>query len=101
MMEIDRNRHLFELTVGEYIDMMESILNTADKKEEYGEDSDKPKLEYGIAGIARIFNCSISTANRIKASGKIDKAILQRGRLIVIDVNKAIELFGEAKSRKS
>ena len=50
---------------------------------------------YGIAGIARIFNCSISTANRIKASGKIDKAISQRGRLIVIDAEKAIELFNK------
>ena len=50
-------------------------------------------LVYGIAGIAQIFNCSIATANRIKKSGKINKAISQRGRLIVVDANKALELF--------
>lgn len=51
------------------------------------------RLVYGIAGIAQIFNCSIATANRIKKSGKINKAISQRGRLIVVDANKALELF--------
>lgn len=51
------------------------------------------RLVYGIAGIAQIFNCSITTANRIKKSGKINKAISQRGRLIVVDANKALELF--------
>lgn len=30
--------------------------------------------EYGIAGIAKIFGCSIPTANRIKKSGVIDAA---------------------------
>lgn len=51
------------------------------------------RLVYGIAGIAQIFNCSIATANRIKKSGKINKAISRRGRLIVVDANKALELF--------
>ena len=32
---------------------------------------------YGLAGIARLFGCSIPTANRIKKSGVIDKAITQ------------------------
>lgn len=49
---------------------------------------------YGIAGIARLFRCSIPTANRIKASGKIDKAIKQIGRKIVVDAELALELAG-------
>ena len=40
---------------------------------------------YGIRGIAEIFNCSLPTANRIKKSGRIDKAITQVDRKIVID----------------
>ncbi|HEY5590293.1 MAG TPA: DUF3853 family protein, partial [Paludibacter sp.] len=40
------------------------------------------KYVYGIGGIARLFGCSIPTANRIKQSGKIDKAITQIGRKI-------------------
>ena len=35
---------------------------------------------YGLAGLARLFGCSLPTANRIKQSGKIDRAITQIGR---------------------
>ena len=56
-------------------------------------DSSK-KYVYGIAGIARIFGCSMPTANRIKQSGKIDKAITQIGRKIIIDSDLALELAG-------
>lgn len=48
--------------------------------------------EHGIAGIAKIFGCSIPTANRIKKSGVIDPAITQVARKIVIDVELALEL---------
>ena len=48
---------------------------------------------YGIAGIAQIFNCSMTTANRIKRSGRIDRAITQHRRIIVVDVELALELF--------
>ncbi|NDV56726.1 DUF3853 family protein [Bacteroides sp. 519] len=49
---------------------------------------------YGIAGIARLFGCSIPTANRIKQSGKIAKAITQIGRKIIVDAELALELAG-------
>lgn len=52
------------------------------------------KHVYGIAGIARLFGCSMPTANRIKQSGKIDKAITQIGRKIIIDAEFALELAG-------
>lgn len=50
------------------------------------------KLAYGIKGIAETFGCSIPTANRIKKSGIIDKAITQVGRKIVVDVELALQL---------
>lgn len=52
------------------------------------------KHVYGIAGIARLFGCSVPTANRIKQSGKIDKAITQIGRKIIVDAELALELAG-------
>ncbi|MCL1665441.1 DUF3853 family protein [Elizabethkingia ursingii] len=52
------------------------------------------KYVYGISGIARLFGCSIPTANRIKKSGKIDKAITQIGRKIIVDSDLALELAG-------
>lgn len=52
---------------------------------------------YGIAGLAELFQCSIPTANRIKASGAIDSAITQIGRKIMIDADLAVELAGKKK----
>ncbi len=49
---------------------------------------------YGLAGLARLFGCSLPTANRIKQSGKIDRAITQIGRKIIIDAELALELAG-------
>ena len=57
------------------------------------------KLAYGIKGIAETFGCSIPTANRIKKSGLIDRAISQVGRKIVIDVDLALELAGSKEKR--
>ena len=50
---------------------------------------------YGIKGISKIFDCSLATANRIKKSGKIDKAIRQLGRKIIVDADLAVELVGQ------
>ncbi len=52
------------------------------------------KHVYGIRGIAELFGCSIPTANRIKQSGRIDKAITQIGRKIIVDAEQALELAG-------
>ena len=49
---------------------------------------------YGLAGIARLFGCSLPTANRIKQSGKINRAITQVGRKIIVDTDLALELAG-------
>ena len=53
------------------------------------------KYVYGILGISKLFGCSLPTANRIKKSGKIDKAITQIGRKIIVDVELALELAGK------
>lgn len=50
---------------------------------------------YGYAGIANLFGCSIPTAARIKKSGKIDGAITQIGRKIIVDADRALELAGK------
>lgn len=48
-----------------------------------------------MAGIARLFGCSIPTANRIKKSGVIDKAITQCGRKIIVDSELALSLLAK------
>ena len=51
-------------------------------------DSTKKRHVYGINGIAKLF------ANRIKKSGKINRAITQIGRKIIVDAELALELAG-------
>lgn len=60
----------------------------------------KKHYEYGIAGLAKVFGCSIPTANRIKKSGVIDAAISQVGRKIIVDADMALALAKEAGNIK-
>ena len=55
---------------------------------------EEKRYVYGLAGIALLFGCSLSTANRIKQSGKINRAITQGGRKIIVDADLALELAG-------
>lgn len=76
------------LTVGQ----LKEILVSQQKSETINTNNPEKRYVYGISGIASIFNCSIPTASRIKAKGKISKAITQIGRKIIIDVDLALEL---------
>lgn len=89
---------LWQLTVGEFRAIVTEVVEkrlseavgriTAQKNEE-------PEYVYGIQGLCQIFHCGSSKANRIKQSGKIDEAIIQDGRKIMIDKAKALELYKE------
>ncbi len=57
------------------------------------EDNHTPKLVYGLKGIADFLHQSITTAWRLKKSGKYDAAISQRGRCIITDTEKLLELM--------
>jgi hypothetical protein len=69
----------------------------------------KPQLEivdkykryvYGISGIANLFGCSKPTACRLKKSKKIDDAITQIGRKIIVDADLALQLAGSKTTIK-
>ncbi|GHT09034.1 hypothetical protein FACS189426_06210 [Bacteroidia bacterium] len=84
----DFDKPVWQMTKGELLELFgviptKTIDNTPKEK----------RLMYGISGIAQLFNCSMTTANRIKKSGKIDKAISQCGRMITIDADLALELI--------
>lgn len=87
----DNNTPIAILTVGQ----LKEILGFQQKPQIFDTTNSDKRYAYGIAGIARIFDCSIPTANRIKSSGKIDKAITQIGRKIIVDIDLALELAGK------
>ena len=50
-------------------------------------------LVYGTFGLVFVLGCSVSTAQRIKSSGVIDAAISQNGKVVVIDVERALDIL--------
>lgn len=70
------------MTVGELTQIVREVALEAVSQE---------RFLYGIEGIAKVFGCSKARAQAIKNSGKIDGAITQLGRKIVIDRERAIE----------
>ena len=83
---ISNDTRLIDLTVGELKALFQSFI-----PEE--KDIEEKKYVYGLEGIAQLFNCSKSSAYRLKRSGKIDKAIIQEGQKIIVDVSLALKLL--------
>lgn len=79
---IDPTTPIWQLTVAEFLEVSKNF--NADKK-----------YEYGLKGLAKILGCSRSKASKVKSSGILDKAIIQKGNIIIIDKDKALELFGK------
>ncbi len=83
MKKIDPQTPLCNLTVEEFLEVSKNF--TSDDK-----------YEYGLKGLAKILGCSISKASKIKSSGILDDAIIQKGNIIIIDKKKALELFASS-----
>lgn len=87
------------MTGEEFVSLAKNMFSSSEnavtnQKAAHVDDGSK-KYVYGLAGLAKLFGCSKPTANRIKQSGKIDKAITQIGRVIIIDAEYALELAGK------
>ena len=83
MKKIDPQTPLCNLTVEEFLEVSKNF-------------SSDDKYEYGLKGLAKILGCSISKASKIKSSGILDGAIIQKGNIIIIDKKKALELFASS-----
>ena len=78
------SKPVWQMTGEEFIFLSKHASGQAEALPQSVTDTEK-KYVYGILGIAKLFGCSLPTANRIKKSGKIDKAITQIGRKIIVD----------------
>ncbi len=76
------------LTVGQLIE----LLNEDRKQETVVIPETSKRLVYGLYGIRKLFNVSHATAFRYKET-IIKDAVSQQGRKIVVDADKALELF--------
>jgi len=76
------------LTVGQ----LRELLNLDKQPEPIKTPQNDKRLVYGLHGIRNLFNVSHATAQRYKDT-IIKDAVSQRGRKIVVDADKALELF--------
>jgi len=83
---ISNDTRLIDLTVGELKALFQSFIPEDKNIEE-------KKYAYGLDGIAETFGISKSSAYRLKRSGKIDKAIIQEGQKIIMDIPLAFQLL--------
>lgn len=87
---------IWQLSVRELIEILDN--NSTLLKNPIEENrKDAPNYVYGIAGLARLLGCSKGHASKLKAEGLFDEAIIQNGRKIIIDSEKALELFKKNK----
>ena len=56
------------------------------------------RLVFGLRGIEELFGCSHKTAQYYK-DHVIHEAVSQNGRKIVVDADKALELFNQRKAK--
>ena len=80
------------IVVMEQAQLLDTIKKAFDESSQSSSTNKKTHV-YGISGLAAILGCSRPTAQRIKSTGKLDSAISQTGRTIVVDVDKALELI--------
>lgn len=88
-----KQKPLWQMTGEEFLSLQNHPKSESESKTETKQTA--RKFVYGLRGLASLFGCSIPTANRIKQSGKIDKAITQIGRKIIVDAELALELAGK------
>ena len=93
------NKPLLTCTLGDFNVILTEALR--DKELESLAAASPKKYVYGLAGLMKLFGCSISTAERIKQSGVIDQAISQTGDIIVTDAELALDLLRVSGKHKN
>ena len=86
---------LWQFTGKDHEYMLKHVLMESLSDEGGNQPSNKQYVQ-GIKGIADLFGCSKSTAQRIKNSGVIDDAITQVQRKILVDADLALQLVKES-----
>lgn len=79
-------------------EQLNKLIESAKQNNSLAENQNRESKEYvyGLRGIRELFNVSHATAQRYKDTFLKD-AIIQRGRKIMVDVQKAFELYNQVK----
>lgn len=99
--EINLNTPLATMTLGQLATFLEARPHTIGAAIANTPAPTPPsrRYVYGIKGIMDLFNVSKVTAGRYK-KGVIREAVSQSGRIIVVDADKALQLFNARKGNE-
>ena len=84
-------KRVIDTTAREFIEAFIYVYNSSSSESDAKQK--EPKFVYGVAGFAKLLNCSIATANRKIKSGRFDKAMHRDGRKLVFDISKVLEIM--------
>ena len=99
-----KGKPLIQATLGDMEILIRSILHM-EAEENKVVDKQVPEYAYGIQGIGEFMGCSDTTVFRRIKEGKLDEAMFRKGRLLIFDIAKVLEVikiegWGMAISRK-
>ena len=81
------NKPIMTMTGREFLELFGKAINTPAKVKDFSQ------TEFGLDGLASLIGCKKTKAQQVKNSGILDDAIIQNGRKLIIDKNKALELL--------
>jgi hypothetical protein len=94
--EVTAETPIVQMTAGQLADYLNK--NKPDTSTQEAVAAQGRRFVYGIKGIMELFKVSNVTAQRYKR-GIIKDAVSQRGRIIVVDAEKALQLFNERRGQ--
>lgn len=89
---------IIQMTAGQLADYLNAHRQTPAPGSQAPAATQPPRYVYGIKGIMQLFGVSNVTAQRYKR-GLIREAVRQNGRIIVVDADRALQLFNERKGQ--
>ena len=96
-MEIDRNIPIWQLSVGQFMDLM-AVCNAPANITQKIEDHDD--VITGLKGLANLLHVSLTTAQNLKNSGKLDGTFTQYQRTIYFSRKRVMAaLSGDNKKK--
>lgn len=93
MAEVNPNTPLWQLTAGQLIELLQQSNKSQPEVNEPEEIVENSDLIYGLSGLAKFLNCSVTWAAILKNDKKIfsDETIIQKGRKIMFIKSKVLE----------
>lgn len=84
---------IIDLTVGQLEDLTRAWVRSEVATAKAGEDHRDKRHVYGLKGLAKLLDCSITRACQVNTSGIIDAARTRLGNLLIYDSDMVLDLI--------